>query len=123
MAKEIIDSALMRQFQEYLASKNKKLSELSAEETRTESQNFLNSKYPGFKKPPNKLVELMSSPKADPETTLESSAIVYPEDEKVCEKTVSSRRKKRSVTCPTSGKETLHLNNSFAKKDQIAFVS
>ena len=102
MAKEIIDSALMRQFQEYLKENNKILSELTPEETKIESQNFLSSKYPGFKKPPNKLVELMSSPGANPETTLESAAIVYPEDEKSCEE--PSKRRKRSITCPTSGK-------------------
>ena len=102
MAKEIIDSALMRQFQEYLKENNKILSELTPEETKIESQNFLSSKYPGFKKPPNKLVELMSSPGANPETTLSSGAIVYPEDEKSCE--APSKRRKRSITCPTSGK-------------------
>ena len=102
MAKEIIDSALMRQFQEYLKENNKILSELTPEETKIESQNFLSSKYPGFKKPPNKLVELMSSPGANPGTTLESAAIVYPEDEKSCE--APSKRRKRSINCPTSGK-------------------
>ena len=104
MAKDIIDSALMRQFQKYLASKNKKISEMTLEETKLESQDFLNKKYPGFEKPPNKLVELMGSPKADPETTLESAEIVYPEEEKSCEVS-NANRKKRAITCPTSGEE------------------
>ena len=104
MAKEIIDSALMRQFQEYLKENNKILSELTPEETKIESQNFLSSKYPGFKKPPNKLVELMSSPGANPETSMERAAIIYPEDEKSCEEPSQNKRKKRSITCPTSGK-------------------
>ena len=104
MAKEIIDSALMRQFQEYLKENNKILSELTPEETKIESQNFLNIKYPGFKKPPNKLVELMSSPGANPETSMERSAIIYPEDEKSCEEPSQNKRRKRSITCPTSGK-------------------
>ena len=104
MAKDIIDSALMRQFQKYLASKDKKISEMTLEETKVESQEFLNKKYPGFKKPPNKLVELMGSPKANPETTLESAEIVYPEEEKSFEVS-SSNRKKRAITCPTSGEK------------------
>ena len=104
MAKEIIDSALMRQFQEYLKENNKILSELTPEETKIESQNFLSSKYPGFKKPPNKLVELMSSPGANPETSMERAAIIYPEDEKSCEEPSQNKRRKRSITCPTSGK-------------------
>ena len=104
MAKEIIDSALMRQFQEYLKENNKILSELTPAETKIESQNFLSSKYPGFKKPPNKLVELMSSPGANPETAMQRAAIIYPEDEKSCEEPSQNKRRKRSITCPTSGK-------------------
>ena len=104
MAKEIIDSALMRQFQEYLKKNNKILSQLTPEETKIESQNFLSSKYPGFKKPPNKLVELMSSPGVNPETAMERAAIIYPEDEKSCEEPSQNKRRKRSITCPTSGK-------------------
>ena len=111
MAKDIIDSALMRQFKEYLKENNKKYSELDADQKKQESKNFLNTKYPGFKKPPNKLVELMSSPSANPEKTLESSAIVYPEDEKSCEQPSSSKRKKRSTPCPSTGKLSIFLSN------------
>ena len=103
MAKDIVDSALMRQFQKYLAEKNKKISEMTPEEIKLESKEFLNDRYPGFKKPPNKLVEVMSSPKADPETALESAAIVYPEEEKSCDQ-LDTSRKKRAISWRTSGK-------------------
>lgn len=96
MAKEIIDSALANQFMKYLDDKGKKLNELSQDQVKEESQNFLNDKYPGFQNTPNKLIELMASPSAD--KALENSAIVNPEDEKTC--TATSRRKKRSLNCP-----------------------
>lgn len=97
MAKEIIDSALANQFMKYLDNKGKKLSQLSQDEIKQESQNFLQDKYPGFQNTPNKLIELMASPSAD--KALENSAIVNPEDEKTCQ---TSSRKKRSISinCP-----------------------
>ena len=98
MAKDIIDSALAKQFLEYLEDKGKKMADLSETELKEESKNFLNSKYPGFKDPPNKLVELMASPSA--EKALESSAIVNPEDDKTCN--LNLRKKREIQNCPNS---------------------
>ena len=82
MVNEVIDAALMLQFKEYLAAKNKDVSKLDADQLKAESQAFLQDMYPGSKQPPKKIIELMASPSV--EKSLENRAVIYPKDDKKC---------------------------------------
>lgn len=76
--REIVDAALVKQFREYIETLDKIYSELSDEEIRKYGTMFLNEKYPGAKFPPIQLVRMMSSPIADADQMMKSSAILNP---------------------------------------------
>ena len=108
MSREILDAAVVQQFKKYLTKQNKVFEQLTKNELKEESQNFLQQYYPGAKSPPNKMIELMSSP--EPSKSLDNSVLVNPEEEKTC----SVSRRKRStlaefqhIVCPDS---TWHRN-------------
>ena len=56
MARETVDAAIVDQFKTYLRDKNKDFDELTEDEMKTESLNFLKDTYPGAKEPPNQIV-------------------------------------------------------------------
>ena len=108
MSREILDAAVVQQFKKYLAKQDKVFEQLTKNELKEESENFLQQYYPGAKSPPNKMVELMSSPA--PSKSLDNSVLVNPEEEKTC----SVSRRKRStlaeyqhIVCPD---QTWHRN-------------
>ena len=82
MARETVDAAIVDQFKTYLKDKNKDFDELTEDEMKTESLNFLKDTYPGAKEPPNQIVELMASPSAS--KTLANLEMVNPEEKKIC---------------------------------------
>ena len=99
MRREVIDAAITHQYKRYLRSKNKNFDKMTKEELKVESINFLKEKYPGAKKPPHNLIELMASQEV--QRSMKSTKLVFPNELKSC-KAHAKRRKKRSVgpTCP-----------------------
>ena len=99
MRREVIDAAITHQFKRYLKSKNKEFDKLTEDELKIESVNFLKDKYPGAKKPPHNLIELMASQEV--QRSMKSTKLVFPNELKSC-KAHAKRRKKRSIgpTCP-----------------------
>ena len=83
-AKEIVDAALFKQFNEYLGRKNKIFSELSQRELYDEGNAFLKDMYPGALMPPNKLVAMMASPGGDSDKAMKSVAIFSPDPDDDC---------------------------------------
>ena len=82
MARETVDAALVEQFKTFLRSKDMDFDNLTSDELKAESLNFLIEKYPGAKEPPNQLVELMTSPSAA--ISLANMEMVNPEEKKPC---------------------------------------
>ena len=89
----LIDSAVFHQFTEYLEEKQSKqetkptrsinkrdTKEDSTDDIQKQMEEFLHDTYPGMKRMPNELIELMTSP--DPEKTMNIKANLNPEDEK-----------------------------------------
>ena len=74
-AKEVVDAALFKQFDDYLKTKDKVFANLTPDEVIQYGQSFLADKYPGAKFPPNQLVGMMSSPNADAEKTLKAGGV------------------------------------------------
>ena len=83
-AKEIVDAALFKQFNEYLGRKNKIFSELSQHELYDEGNAFLRDMYPGALMPPNKLVAMMASPGGDSEKAMKAVAMFHPDPDEDC---------------------------------------
>ena len=94
MRREVIDAAITHQFKRYLRSKNKDFDKLTEDELKVESVNFLKEKYPGAKKPPHNLIELMASQEV--QRTVKSTKLVFPNEMKSC-KEHAKRRKKRNI--------------------------
>ena len=78
-AKEVIDAAFFKQFNDYLKALNKVYSDLTPEEVAKYGRAFLAEKYPGAKVTPNNFVSMMSSPNSDADTVIKSSAIFNPQ--------------------------------------------
>ena len=89
----LIDSAVFHQFTEYLEEKQSKqetkptrsinkrdTKEGSTDDLQKQMEEFLRDTYPGMKRMPNELIELMTSP--DPEKTMNIKANLNPEDKK-----------------------------------------
>ena len=83
-ANDIVDAAIFKQFVDYLEEKNLSYDDLSDNEIRDETYNFLNDKYPGSRQLPNQLVRMLGSPDVDPENKIEARAILNPEDASEC---------------------------------------
>ena len=83
-AKEIVDAALFKQFNEYLGRKNKVFSELTQHELYDEGNEFLKDMYPGALMPPNKLVAMMASPSGDSEKAMKAAAMFHPDPDDDC---------------------------------------
>ena len=102
-AGKIIDAALFRQFNDYLLGKNKTISELSSVELHEEGLKFLADMYPGARKSPQQLVQMMGSPGIKPDKSLVADALLNPESTNNCgdtNKTVVSYNYTTSATCP-----------------------
>ena len=83
-ANQIIDAALFKQFERYLAGKNKNALDLSEDELKTEGIAFLSETYPGATRPPTKLVRMLGSPGLPPDKSLQADAVLNPEDRRKC---------------------------------------
>ena len=79
-ANDIVDAALFKQFERYLAKKKLNFTALTTDEQIEQTQSFLASTYPGAKKAPNQLVRMMGSPEVSVEAKLESVAILNPDE-------------------------------------------
>ena len=79
-ANDIVDAALFKQFERYLAKKKLNFTALTTDEQIEQTQSFLASTYPGAKKAPNQLVRMMGSPDVSVEAKLESVAILNPDE-------------------------------------------
>ena len=84
-ANDIVDAAIFKQFIDYLTENNIVYDDLSEEEVRNQTYNFLNDRYPGAKQLPNQLVRMLGSPDVKPDSKIESTAIYNPEDVENCE--------------------------------------
>ena len=89
-ANDIVDAAIFKQFIDYLTENNIVYDDLSEEEVRNQTYNFLNDRYPGAKQLPNQLVRMLGSPDVKPDSKIESTAIYNPEDLEDCESSASS---------------------------------
>ena len=113
-ANDIVDAAIFKQFVDYLEEKNLSYDDLSENEIRDETYNFLNDKYPGSRQLPNQLVRMLGSPDVDPENKIEAKAILNPEDDSGCsspnttQNNGNSRKKRNSGDgeCPDGFIET-----------------
>ena len=103
-AKEVIDAAFFKQFNDYLKALNKVYSDLTPEELVKYGQAFLAEKYPGAKVTPNNFVSMMSSPNADADTVIKSSAIFNPQPACTPSNTTSTSS---STTTTTVTKKTV----------------
>ena len=90
-ANDIVDAAIFKQFIDYLTENNIVYDDLSEEEVRNQTYNFLNDRYPGAKQLPNQLVRMLGSPDVKPDSKIESTAIYNPEDVENCEDPASSQ--------------------------------
>ena len=116
MSREVIDSALVQQFKDYLKEKDKNYDDLNTSELENESKNFLNDVYPNIKAPPNKIIEMMTSP--NPTKSMENLAITIPEEEKTCPQTLSSSStSSSSSSSATSSSSSNCPDNSWYKND------
>ena len=99
MRREVIDAAITYQFKKYLKTKNKYFDKLTEDELKIESINFIKDEYPGAKKPPHNLIELMASQEV--QRSMRSTKLVFPSELKSC-KEHAKRRKKRNIgpQCP-----------------------
>ena len=114
MSREVIDSALVQQFKDYLKEKEKNYEDLNTSELENESKNFLNDVYPNIKAPPNKIIEMMTSP--NPTKSMENLAITIPEEEKTCPQTLSSSStSSSSSSSATSSSSSNCPDNSWYK--------
>ena len=114
MSREVIDSALVQQFKDYLKEKDTNYDDLNTSELENESKNFLNDVYPNVKAPPNKIIEMMTSP--NPTKSMENLAITIPEEEKTCSKTSSS-----TTTTSSSSSITTTTTSSASCSNQSWF--
>ena len=80
----MVDAALYQQFGIYLAGKNNVLREMTENDLKQEVKSFLIDKYPGAKRPPHKLIQMLASPVIDPDAKFESLAIFNNEDKNSC---------------------------------------
>ena len=137
-AKEIVDAALFKQFNEYLERKNKVFSELNQHELYDEGNQFLKDMYPGALMPPNKLVAMMASPGGDSEKAMKAVAMFHPDPEDDCvelEENEHHNMTKRGVngentgSCPAGWLDNgfgfclYYHNQTLAYDDANAFCS
>ena len=94
-ANDIVDAALFKQFERYLAKKKLNFTALSSDEQIKQTQEFLADTYPGAKKTPNQLVRMMGSPEVSVEAKLESVAILNPNEfDNECPADSNARKKR-----------------------------
>ena len=111
-AKEVIDAAFFKQFNDYLKALNKVYSDLTPEEIVRYGKAFLAEKYPGAKVTPNNFVSMMSSPNSDADTVMKSSAIFNPQP--AC--SPSNSASSSSSTSTTVVKTTIVTNKTVVTK-------
>ena len=83
-ANKVIGAALFRQFEAFLSSKNKNVSELSEDEIVNEGISFLRDRYPGANAVPIQIARMLGSPGLDPDKNLEAMSMLNPEDQMKC---------------------------------------
>ena len=79
-----LEAAVVFQFNQYLANKyNRSVHDIHKREVNTNSEDqqklwkdFLQDIYPGMKRPPNEMIEVMTSP--NPDTTMNIMANINP---------------------------------------------
>ena len=137
-ANDIVDAALFKQFERYLAKKKLNFTALTTEEQIEQTQSFLSDTYPGATKSPNQLVRMIGSPEVSVESKLESVAILNPNEFKnpdcpEVEDPNNGRRKRQDAsptlyvedTCPDgftnagpAGSGTcIHMSTSYMTHD------
>ena len=108
----LLDSAVFHQFTEYLEEKQSKQEanrkrrvnkrenkEDSTVDVQTQMEEFLHETYPGMKRLPNELIELMTS--SNPDKTMNIKANLNPQDENCKDVNPSKgqiQRKKRYIS-------------------------
>ena len=83
-ANEIIDVALFKQFERYLAGKGKMAYQLSENDLKEEGISFLSLIYPGAKQGPTQMIRMLGSPGLTPDKSIEAQALLNPEDKGQC---------------------------------------
>ena len=78
MVQEVVDAALLHQFNRYLSLKNKDFSGLNSEEIVQEGHSFLRDMYPGARMFPNHLVKLMASPNQNIDQAIKADSAFNP---------------------------------------------
>ena len=56
----MVDAALYQQFNKYLVEENKVLWDMTENDLKQELKSFLIDKYPGSKRPPHKLIQMLA---------------------------------------------------------------
>ena len=79
-ANDIVDAALFKQIERYLAKKKLNFTQLTTEEQIEQTTSFLHDTYPGATKSPNQLVRMIGSPEVSVESKIESVAILNPNE-------------------------------------------
>ena len=105
MSHDILDAAVLQQFKNYLLNKSKVYEELADQERDEEHENYIGEYFPGSKGPPNKMVELMTSP--SPSKSIQSEALVNPEEENSMCTYPTTIQKLSCKNCPDNS----HVNN------------
>ena len=118
-AREIVDSAFVKQFTEYLLEKGLIFSELTVSQQQLHGASFLADKYPGAKVPPNQLVGMMASPTADAEKTLAADAVLNPAPAGSCQ---TSSTTSSTITVTKTVIKTVTKKSKRSIGDQTARV-
>jgi hypothetical protein len=83
-ANEIIDGALFKQFERYLAGKGKIAYQLSETDLKEEGVSFLSLIYHGAKQGPAQMIRMLGSPGLTPDKSIEAQALLNPEEMSQC---------------------------------------
>ena len=112
MSQDILDAAVLQQFKNYLLNKSKIYEELTAQEKDEEHEKYIGEYFPGSKGSPNKMVEMMTS--RYPDKSIQSEALVNPEEENSMCTYPTSIQKLSCKNCPDNS----HVNNLLESKSK-----
>ena len=107
-ANGIIEAALFKQFERYLAEENKNTFQLSQEELQNEAKEFLSLIYPGANQGPTQMIRMLGSPAMTPDKSLEAEAVLNPEDKHLCE---PNEKNDSNLKCPDGFVYTISAND------------
>ena len=104
MVKDIVDAVVMKQFKTFLNDTNKYIKDLTGNQLSEERDRFLKEVYDGLTKPPNEMVDLLTSPSI--ESSISNLAITLKPEISDCD---NSNLDQNSINnCPSGW-----LNNSL----------